>query len=131
MRKGFTLLELMVVIIVIGVLATLGFVQYTTVIEKGRRGEAASILGTMRQMAEVEFQETGNYPTTAAQLQALMGAGFAAGACNGSYYFQYSMDAAGTGTATRCTGGGKAPQGTAADTMTLTIAGGKGGTVTW
>ena len=130
MRRAFTLLELMVVIILIGILASLGTVQYTSVIEKARRGEAASILGTMRQMAEVNFQETGAYPITA-NLQSLLGAGFAAGACNGSYYFQYSMDAAGTGTATRCTGGGKAPQGTAADTMTLTIAGGKGGTVTW
>jgi len=131
MRRAFTLLELMVVIILIGILASLGTVSYTSVIEKARRGEAASILGTMRQMAIITFQESGAYPTTAAQLQSLLGAGFAAGACNGSYYFQYSMDAAGTGTATRCAAAGKPPQGIAGDTMTLTINGIKGGTVTW
>ncbi|MDD5653496.1 MAG: prepilin-type N-terminal cleavage/methylation domain-containing protein [Candidatus Omnitrophica bacterium] len=131
MKRAFTLLELMVVIILIGILASLGTVSYTSVIEKARRGEAASILGTMRQMAIITFQETGAYPTTPAQLQSLLGAGFAAGACNGSYYFQYSMDAAGTGTATRCAAGGKAPQGNAADTMTLTVAGVKGGAVNW
>ena len=131
MRRAFTLLELMVVIILIGILASLGTVSYTNVIEKARRGEAASILGTMRQMAVVTFQETGAYPTAAAQLQGLLGANFPAGACNGNYYFQYSMDATGMGTATRCAAGGKTPQGNAADTMTLTINGGKGGTVNW
>ena len=38
--RGFTLLELIMVIIIIGILATLGFAQYGAMIEKSRGGEA-------------------------------------------------------------------------------------------
>ncbi|MBU0547795.1 MAG: prepilin-type N-terminal cleavage/methylation domain-containing protein, partial [Candidatus Omnitrophica bacterium] len=36
MRKGFTLIELIVVIIIVGILASVGMTQYTKVVEKGR-----------------------------------------------------------------------------------------------
>jgi len=39
-RKGFTLLELIVVIIILGILASLGFSQYIKMVEKGRSAEA-------------------------------------------------------------------------------------------
>ncbi len=134
-KSGFTLLELIVVIIIIGILATLGFVQYTAIIEKGRRAEAASNLGTLRTLESVRYQETGAYGDLASLNSGLPGGATAScGAVSpaNQYYFQYECaSASGTCTAHRCTTGGKAPVGTSADTMTLGIDGTKGGSVTW
>ena len=116
-KKGFTLLELIIVIIVVGVLATLGFVQYTKMIEKGRKAEARSILGTLRQLEVVRFQETGSYSNLAG-----LGTGVPDGACAATHYFSYACNAAtGSCTATRCTAGGKPPQVPVADAYTVTL----------
>ena len=54
MKKGFTLLELIVVIIVLGVLASIALPQYFKVVERGRTAEAVSILGLLRS-AQVRY----------------------------------------------------------------------------
>lgn len=46
--RGFTLLELVVVMIIVGVLATLGMSQYGRTVERSRQAEATSILGALR-----------------------------------------------------------------------------------
>ncbi|MCM8780686.1 MAG: prepilin-type N-terminal cleavage/methylation domain-containing protein [Candidatus Omnitrophica bacterium] len=123
MKKGFTLLELIVVIIIIGVLATLGFTQYTRVVEKGRTAEAKTILGQLRTAEVAYYQENGSY-TTIANLPVE-----APTACTTTHYFSYSCAAAtGTCTATRCTAGGKTPQSTLAYIIALDITGNWGGT---
>jgi len=110
MRKGFTLLELIIVIIIIGVLASLGFTQYTRVVERGRTAEAKAILGTIRTAEQAYYLEQGSYTSTIGNL-----AVNASTACNGqtAYYFAYSVTGSTTdftGTATRCTGTeGKTP----------------------
>jgi len=125
-RSGFTLLEIIVVIIIIGILATLGFVQYARVVEKSRRAEAASVLATMRSMATAWHEEGGHataYPASA-DINTLLNV---PNACAGTHYFAYTMaSGTGTGTATRCTADGKDPQGTNADVLTLTVNGVKG-----
>ncbi|MBU1727432.1 MAG: prepilin-type N-terminal cleavage/methylation domain-containing protein [Candidatus Omnitrophica bacterium] len=123
-RKGFTLLELLVVIIIVGVLATLGFQQYARVIEKSRGAEARAVLGSIRTSAAGHYLEhralTGFNDDNA-------GIGAAAdqipSACRGSNYFSYGVNATGdtlTGTATRCTASGKTPDASTAFTLTLT-----------
>jgi len=113
MRKGFTLLELIVVIIIIGILATLGFSQYMKMVEKGRSAEARMMLGQIR-TAQVVYQlEYGAYATAISSL-----AVDAPTACRTTHYFSYSANAT-TGTAARCLSGGKTPNVATAYTITL------------
>jgi len=120
MRKAFTLLELIVVIIIIGILATLGLTQYTKVVEKGRVAEAISILGTIRTAETGYYLEKGAYGTLAnIGLNALPAACAASGESL-KYYFSYSISA-GIALATRCaTGVGKTP-GYSGTAYTVTI----------
>ena len=62
-RKGFTLLELVVVVIILGILATLGFTQYTKMVEKGRTAEAKMILGQIRTAQVAYNQQFGGFTT--------------------------------------------------------------------
>ena len=113
MKKGFTLLELIVVIIILGILATLGFSQYMKMVEKGRSAEARMILGQIR-TAQATYQlENGSYASAITSLPIDAPTG-----CATTHYFQYSADAT-SGTATRCSAGGKTPNATTGYTITL------------
>ncbi|MFH1128419.1 MAG: prepilin-type N-terminal cleavage/methylation domain-containing protein [Candidatus Omnitrophota bacterium] len=124
MRKGFTLLELIIVIIIIGVLATLGFTQYTKVVEKGRAAEARAILGSLRTAERAYYLEYEAFTATLADL------GIDAPAvCATTHYFSYACAlATGTCTATRCIAGGKTPNAAVVYNKTLDQAGVFGGT---
>lgn len=130
MKKGFTLLELIVVIIILGILATLGFVQYASIIEKGRRAEAASLLGTMRRQSILKWQESGNTYIDNVYVSVDLGLPIACAttAPSSQYYFAYTtVSGTGISTATRCTTGGKTPAATTVTTMTLAVDGTKTG----
>jgi prepilin-type N-terminal cleavage/methylation domain-containing protein len=126
MRRGFTLLELIVVIIIIGVLATLGIQQYTRAIERSRGAEARQIVGQIRTEAAAFRLQNGNDCTGFNATPAGIGTNVdqIPSACRGTHYFSYAVSGAGTDavtlTATRCTASGKTPQASTAFTLVLT-----------
>ncbi len=114
-RRAFTLLELILVVIIIGVLASLGLTNYTKTIEKSRLAEARMILGQIRTAQEGYKLENGSRTTDLS----LLGLGDLPGAaCDTKYYYRYTSTTT-VGTATRCTSGGKTPDYTSAYTVTL------------
>ena len=60
-NKGFTLLELLMVIIVIGILASVAIPQYQNFIEKARASEAVNFIGQIIKAEELVKLETDNY----------------------------------------------------------------------
>lgn len=116
-RKGFTLLELSVIIFIVGILSAIGLISLIKMIEKSRTAEAKKILG------EIRIAERSYYLTDAAYTTDMDLVGQASPtACTSTHFFSYSITAASgidfTAQATRCSAGGKVPD---APTYNITV----------
>ena len=70
---GFTLLELLMVVIIIGILASIALPQYLTLSERSRAAEAVTNLGAIRS-SELRYSAQNGSPTTQVFTTALTGA---------------------------------------------------------
>ncbi len=62
-RKGFTLVEVLIVVIIIGILAAIGVPQFADSIEKAKGGEARAGLGHIQTAEKVYYAERDVYTT--------------------------------------------------------------------
>ena len=60
-QKGFTLVELMIVVVVIGILSAVAMPAYTDYVKRGKAAEATSTLADMRIKMEQFFQDNRTY----------------------------------------------------------------------
>lgn len=79
-QNGFTLIEIMIVVVIVGILATIAFPAYTDYVIRGKIPDATSTLAAKRVQLEQFFQDNRTY--------------VAAPACNAdstsSQYFDFS-----------------------------------------
>ena len=66
-NRGFTLIEIMIVIAIIGIVITIGYPSLTEYVKKGRRTEVAGLLSEQAQILE-RFYSKNNAYTNAAGL---------------------------------------------------------------
>jgi len=64
-QTGFTIVELLIVIVVIGILAAIVITTFTGVQKKGRDADRKSDINSLYSQVEVYFAENSRYPTLA------------------------------------------------------------------
>ena len=63
MLEGFTLVEILIVVVIIGILATVAIPTYFKYVERGYASDAKVQIKNILQNAELYRQETGQWPT--------------------------------------------------------------------
>lgn len=98
MQKGFTLIEVMIVVAVIGLLAAIAIPSYDGYVDSGRAAEAPATLADMRIRMEQCFQDERSYTATAcaAICTGTTGTNFTY-SCSNTSATTYTLDATGKG----------------------------------
>ncbi|MDD5155176.1 MAG: type II secretion system protein [Candidatus Omnitrophica bacterium] len=111
-NRAFTLLELIVVIVILGILATLGYTQYGKMMEKFYMAETRTIFGRMRKDAYEYFWKNGSM-NGMVSADVGIGSDIPASCVSTNYFYYYIYNPSGNQVqlaAVRCTSGGKPPQ---------------------
>ncbi|MBI3312210.1 MAG: prepilin-type N-terminal cleavage/methylation domain-containing protein [Candidatus Omnitrophica bacterium] len=99
-KHGFTLLELLVVVIVVGILASVALPQFQKMMLRSRASEGVNTLGAILTAELLYYQERSTFTATAADLLVTIPA-------NGTTWFNYTFPAA-TGTSAQVVATGSA-----------------------
>ncbi|MRR58956.1 MAG: prepilin-type N-terminal cleavage/methylation domain-containing protein [Deltaproteobacteria bacterium] len=67
-RRGFTLVELLVVLAIIGTLVSLVAPRYTGSVDKAKESVLRENLATLREAIDKHYADTGKYPATLSDL---------------------------------------------------------------
>jgi len=82
LQKGFSLVEMMIVVAIIGILASIALPSYTDYVKKGKAAEATSILANLKVRMEQYYQDNRTY------------VGGICAPTSGAKYFSYSCSSA-------------------------------------
>ena len=66
-KSGFTLLELLVVVLIIGILAAIALPQYKLAVEKSRAAEASILINSLQKAVDIYVLQNG-YPNSTVEL---------------------------------------------------------------
>jgi len=62
--EGFTLIELMIVVAIIGILAAIAIPKFSNMLEKSKEGSTKGSIGTIKAATEIYYGNWGVWPTT-------------------------------------------------------------------
>ena len=98
LNKGFTLVEILIVVVILGILAAIVIPQFTSASEAAKASSLVSQLQTIRSQLEFyQIQHNGNYPTLTGDVdtawQFMTGTTNAAGELSGSDFGPYLQQA--------------------------------------
>lgn len=85
-RSGFTMLELLMVVIIVGVLAALAIPQYANFVERARVSEGANMIGAIKSAQSLYRLENATYAAAIGNLTITFPAG-------GTTYWGYAITA--------------------------------------
>ncbi len=109
-QEGWTLVEVMIVVLLMGIIASVAIPIYRANVQRAKMSEADAALGTVRMALRVYYAERNSYPAHASYTRVdSIDAGISASDLNGKYFtisdFKYES-ADGTNYTIRATGGG-------------------------
>ncbi len=67
-RDGFTMIELMIVVVIIGILAAIAIPKFTSVSDSAKQAEAEPVLKQICSLAEAEYLKSNAWPAKLADI---------------------------------------------------------------